>query len=209
MSRRLEILRRATEVFERQGVNRTSLEDIAKAVGIKREAIYYYFKGRAEILLRIILPQSSRLVFGLKAILDGTQSARAKLRAAMQNHLESFNPNYLEMAVALREKPFSEEEDKLEELRKVWREYDALWVDLVRQGQAEGVFRPDLDPKVVAYGLLGMCNWLARWFDPAKSISIDTIIETFFTMSADGLCIPAERHLTEDSGEPAECSFLR
>ena len=40
MSRRMEILRRATEVFERRGVNRTSIEDIAKAVGIKREAVY-------------------------------------------------------------------------------------------------------------------------------------------------------------------------
>ncbi len=37
MSRRIQILRRATEVFERQGVNRTSIEDIANAVGIKRE----------------------------------------------------------------------------------------------------------------------------------------------------------------------------
>ena len=192
MSRRFEILRRATEVFERQGVNRTSLEDIARAVGIKREAIYYYFKGRAEILVRIILPQSLRLVTGLRTICELPLGSRAKLQAALRNHIESFNPNYLEMAVALREKLFADEQDKLGELRKVWREYDALWVELVQEGQDGGVFRPELDAKVVAYGLLGMCNWLARWYDPDKPISIETIVETFFALTADGLCLPAE-----------------
>ena len=191
MSRRLEILRRATEVFERQGVNRTSLEDIAKAVGIKREAIYYYFKGRTEILLRIILPQSSRLVSGLQSILDSNLGSHQMLHAAVCNHIESFNPNYLEMAVALREKPFAEEDGKLDELRRVWRDYDRLWGELVRKGQSNGAFRPDLDPKIVAYGLLGMCNWLARWYDPAKRITIPTIIETFFAMMSDGLCLAA------------------
>ena len=41
MSRKREILRRAAEIFERKGVSDTSIEDIAKAVGIKREGIYY------------------------------------------------------------------------------------------------------------------------------------------------------------------------
>jgi len=39
MGRRSEILQRATEVFERKGVTHTSLEDIAREVGIKREDI--------------------------------------------------------------------------------------------------------------------------------------------------------------------------
>lgn len=190
MSRRMEILRRATEVFERQGVNRTSIEDIAKAVGIKREAVYYYFKSRTEILLRIILPQSARLCFGLRTIMESSLSSRDKLHAAVRNHLDSFHPNYLEMAVALREKHFGEEEEKFEELRKVWRDYDGMWIDLVREGQERGEFKAGLDPKVVAFGLLGMCNWLSRWYDPGKEVSIDEIIRTFFTLAADGLSVP-------------------
>ena len=191
MSRRIEILRRATEVFERQGVSRTSIEDIAKAVGIKREAVYYYFKSRTEILLRILLPQSGRLCFGLRNILDSNMSSRDKLHAAVRNHLDSFHPNYLEMAIALREKHFGEEEEKFEELRKVWRDYDRMWVDLVREGQARGEFKAGLDSKIVAFGLLGMVNWLSRWYDPSKEVSIDEIIRTFFTLAADGLSDPA------------------
>ena len=205
MSRRTEILRRATEVFERQGVNRTSIEDIAKAVGIKREAVYYYFKSRTEILLRIILPQSSRLVFGLQNIINSNMSSREKLEAAVRNHIESFNPNYLEMAVALREKHFFEDEEKLGELRAMWRDYDRMWVDLVEEGQARGEFKADLDPKIVAYGLLGMCNWMSRWYDPAKSgVALADISSNFFALAADGLCAAGRASLPQGQREAVE-----
>jgi AcrR family transcriptional regulator len=187
MSRRIEILRRATEVFERQGVNRTSIEDIAKAVGVKREAIYYYFRSRGEILLRIILPQSMSMVMALEGIINSNASDADKLRAAIRNHLDSFNPNYLEMTVALREEHFLDDDPKLKELRRSWREYSALWTRLVAEGQARGGYKPGLDPKMVAFGILGMCNWLSRWYDPSKDVTVEQIIETFYTMTAHGI----------------------
>jgi hypothetical protein len=36
-----------------------------------------------------------------------------------------------------------------------------------------------------------MCNWLARWYDPGKSVSIPTLIDSYFDMLAFGLA--AER----------------
>lgn len=190
MSRRIQILRRATEVFERQGVNRTSIEDIANAVGIKREAIYYYFKSRADILLKIILPQSTSLVMGLGSIINSNMSSPKKLEAAIRNHLDRFNPNYLEMTVALREDHFLDDNEKAAELRGVWNEYTQLWIRLISEGQEQGALRPGLDPKIVANGILGMCNWMSRWYDPAKSMPIDQILEIFFSMVAYGIVEP-------------------
>ncbi len=193
MSRRIQILRRATEVFERQGVNRTSIEDIANAVGIKREAIYYYFKSRADILLKIILPQSTSLVMGLGAIINSNLPAEEKLEAAIRNHLDRFNPNYLEMTVALREDHFLEDEGKAAELRGVWNEYTHLWTRLIEDGQEQGIFKPGLDARMVANGVLGMCNWMSRWYDPGKSIPIDKILDIFFTMVAHGIVDPGAK----------------
>jgi AcrR family transcriptional regulator len=191
MSRRIQILRRATEVFERQGVNRTSIEDIANAVGIKREAIYYYFKSRADILLRIILPQSTSLVTALDLILGSNLSAPEKLEAAIRAHLDRFNPSYLEMSVALREDHFLEDEGKAAELRNVWNEYTRLWTRLIVEGQEQGMFNPALDAKIVANGILGMCNWMSRWYDPAKSKPVEEIMDIFTTMVSHGIVTPA------------------
>jgi TetR/AcrR family transcriptional regulator, cholesterol catabolism regulator len=187
MSRRTEILKRTTEVFERQGVTNTSLEDIAKAVGIKREAIYYYFKGRHDILLEIIQPQSMALLAGLRDIRESDLSAGEKLREAIKNHLLSYNPSYLEMSVALRDDHFFGDDGTLGELRETWNEYGTLWHKLIEEGQATGEFRADLQPKLVSFAVLGMCNWLTRWFDPEGELTLDDIIETYFKLTFEGL----------------------
>ncbi|MCP4184152.1 MAG: TetR/AcrR family transcriptional regulator [Hyphomicrobiales bacterium] len=187
MGRRSEILRRATEVFERQGVRQTSIEDIARAVGIKREAIYYYFKGRREILVEIILPQSHMLLLNLRNIVHSNRLFTDKLHDAIQSHLQSFNPSYLEMTVALREDHFFGNDNKFKELRHVWNDYSNIWTQLIEEGQDNGEFRSEPDPKLIAFAILGMCNWLSRWFDPSKKISIEEIIETYFSFALEGL----------------------
>ena len=95
--RREDILKKATELFDRQGYANTSLDDIARAVGIAREGIYYYFKNRAEILLHIIEPRSLALIHGLRAIMEGPGAFAAKLHDAVRNHLEQFDLHCLEM----------------------------------------------------------------------------------------------------------------
>jgi len=187
MSRRSEILQRATEVFERQGVTNTSLEDIAKAVGIKREAIYYYFKGRQDILLEIIQPQSQSLLMGLREIRTSDLNAADKLHSAIKNHLLGYNPSYLEMSIALREDHFFEDDAYLGDLRETWNEYGLLWQQLIEDGQASGEFRTDLQAKLVSFAVLGMCNWLSRWFNPEGELTIDDIIDTYFKLTFDGL----------------------
>ena len=195
--RRREILRRATEVFEQQGVARTSMEDIANAVGIKREGIYYYFKSRGDILLEIILPQSNTLALNLKHILDSRMTRVEKLHAAIKSHLDAFNPAYLEMSVALREDHFVRDDKKLGELKRTWDTYNEMWTALIAEGQEEGVFKNGMNPKLVAFGLLGMCNWVSRWYDPNKgSLTITDLIDTFSTMSMTGI-------LADPGTEPA------
>ena len=188
MGRRNEILQRAAEVFERKGVTKTSIEDIAQAVGIKREAIYYYFRGRHDILLEIILPSSKELLAGIEDILKSDVPGKDKLNSAVRNHLLAYDPGYLEMSVALREDLFfSDGDGKLGELQDIWHRYGALWAELVEDGQASGAFRNDLDAKLVTYAILGMCNWLSRWFDPEKGHSLDDIIDTYFKLTFEGI----------------------
>ena len=187
MSRRNEIVRRAAELFDRQGVANTSIEDIARAVGIKREGIYYYFKSREEIVLEIILPQSQALLFNLTTILRSDMDALEKLRAALRNHLSSYNPGYLEMSIALREDHLYRQSKRLRELRRIWKTYGDAWKRLVAAGQDQGAFDRKIDPKIAAFGILGMCNWVSRWYDRGGAMSLETITDTFYRLIAQGL----------------------
>jgi len=193
IQRRDAILARATELFDRKGFANTSLDDIARAVGITREGIYYYFKNRSEILLSIIQPQSQGLVDGLRAVLeDVTLNHRQRLEAAIRNHLVRFDRYCLEMTVSLRDGYFDDSDaDVLLVMNRFWKDYEQMWTELVQAGQEAGTFRAAGDPKMIGFAILGMCNWLARWYDPKGSISIDDLIGDYCDMIANGLVAAA------------------
>jgi AcrR family transcriptional regulator len=50
------ILEAARELFARQGVQRTSLQEIADRLGITKPALYYHFSSREELVRSIVQP---------------------------------------------------------------------------------------------------------------------------------------------------------
>jgi TetR/AcrR family acrAB operon transcriptional repressor len=50
---RRRVLRAARGVFARQGVARTSLEQVARAAGVTRGAVYWHFRNKAELFYRM------------------------------------------------------------------------------------------------------------------------------------------------------------
>jgi AcrR family transcriptional regulator len=186
--RREDILRKAVELFDRQGYANTSLDDIARAVGIAREGIYYYFRNRAEILLHIIEPRSLALIQGLKAIVAAPGRGFAeRLHDAIRNHLEQFDLHCLEMTVSLRDGHLEDARAVRAVMARIWKEYEALWTRLIAEGQRAGEFRAAGEPKMLAFGILGMCNWLARWYDPGKGVPISELVESYSDMVSRGL----------------------
>jgi len=191
--RREAILQHALALFDRQGFANTSLDDIARETGVKREAIYYYFKNRAEILLSIIRPQSEALVEGLRVVVDSDADARTKLYLAIKNHLQRFDRHCLEMTISLRDVYLDDAKDVRAEMDQTWRRYEGMWTRIIAAGQAGGEFAKCGEPKMIAFAILGMCNWLARWYDPRKQVSIDELIRTYFNLIGSGLIVPAAR----------------
>lgn len=187
--RRAAIVASAVALFDRNGYQNTSLDDVAQAVGLKREGLYYYFRNRSEILLAIIEPQADGLINGLKDIIEGPAPAAEKLHLAVRNHLERFDLHCLEMTITLRDGVMGTGDPVRGAMTKIWKRYERMWTTLIAQGQASGEFHAAGDAKMLAFGILGTCNWLARWYDPEKKVSIDEIIDTFSGLVSHGLVV--------------------
>ena len=63
----------------------------------------------------------------------------------------------------------------------------AILTVLYTEGQISGEFERIGDARMIAFGILGMCNWLARCYDPRKQVAIDEIIETYFKLVSLGV----------------------
>ena len=73
LATRDRILDAAEQVFESQGVARTSLQQIAAAAGVTRGAIYWHFKDKADLfnamMERVTLPMED----GVRVAASGAQ----------------------------------------------------------------------------------------------------------------------------------------
>ena len=181
-NRREEILRAAQDLFHRQGYANTSLDDIARAVGIKREGLYYYFPNRTQILIEIIRPLGLQLRDRVREILESDAPPAEKIRQTVENHLRRFENRFAESKITLRDDYFAENDAVLAEMGPIWNEYEALWVAIIEEGQKKGVFDDTLDPRLAHLGILGLCNWVARWYMPGKSIPVPDLIEMYNRM---------------------------
>ena len=178
-TRREEILRAAQDLFHRQGYANTSLDDIARAVGIKREGLYYYFENRTQILIAIIRPLGLQLRDTAAEILASDDRPEEKIRRAVENHLMRFEHRFAESKITLRDDYFADNEAVLGEMGPVWDSYEDIWAAIIAEGQAQGVFDPTLDPRLTFLGILGQCNWVARWYEPGVSIPVPDLIEMY------------------------------
>src|SRR5690606_25087281 len=93
----------------------------------------------------------------------------------------------LEMTAALRDVYLEDAYQVRCAMDEIWRSYEVMWTQLIEDGQACGEFARCGQPKMVAFGILGMCNWLARWYDPKKAIGVDELVDTYFHIIAYGV----------------------
>ncbi len=79
---RSQILQTAQQLYQRHGIRKVTMDDLAKAVGKTRSALYYYFKNRDELLEAVLLS----LVQDVKTELENIMS----LKNGLESKIASF-----------------------------------------------------------------------------------------------------------------------
>jgi AcrR family transcriptional regulator len=70
--------------------------------------------------------------------------------------------------------------------------YDRGVESIVTEGVRAGVFR-DVTPRLAVFGLLGMLNWLYKWYNPAGRWGAEEIATEFLALLEGGLMRPTRR----------------
>jgi len=181
-----DIVAAAAKVFRTKGYHAASVQDIADAVGILKGSLYHHVKSKEDLLYLIVKEPIAQIYATMTAIVDSDLPAADKLRRAILAHLEAFDRHYPHLFVYLRER---------EEMTRRFREqfglspkqYERCWQQILREGVKSGEFRPDLDVQVVSYGLLGMLNWLYKWYDPRGRLGVREVAEQLSALALAGL----------------------
>jgi AcrR family transcriptional regulator len=176
------VLRRAVEVFNRQGYDGTSMGDLARELGVGKSALYHHVP-RKEALLSQALDEA---LDGLAAVLDRPAGATAydRLRTAVRDSVRVLVEHLPAVTLLLRVRGNSPVE--LAALRRR-REIDDRLAELVSAAAAEGSLRADLPPDLVSRLLFGMVNSLVEWYRPGGPVDAGMLADALATLAFEGL----------------------
>ena len=186
MSRRREILERAAEVFNELGYRGASVEELARRVGLRKGSLYHHIRSKEQRLGEVLLRGMALLRGGLPGADDARLGPADKVRAAIHFHLEWIAAEPHVTGVFLQEAR-SLPARLRRRLRGQVKDFERRWVALVREGIAAGAFRPELDPKVTVYAILGLINSVHRWYRPDGRLFMKRIAEAYADLVLDGL----------------------
>jgi TetR/AcrR family transcriptional regulator, cholesterol catabolism regulator len=163
-----QFLSRAAKVFADQGYHSTTMRDLAAATGMSLAWMYYYVRGKEELLHRIQERCFTRVLAGAEAVLGGLEEAEpgARLQAFIRHHVGFFAAHMAEMKV-LSHEANSLTGERQRKVNAIKRRYVDLLEGLLRDVAPD---EPAVERSAAAYALFGMMNWIYNWYDPAGEI---------------------------------------
>ncbi|MBL4802780.1 MAG: TetR family transcriptional regulator [Emcibacter sp.] len=185
--RRDLILEKANLLFTERGFSDTSLANIADAVGIKRESLYYYYPGKYDLLYDIIEPQIINVMKNFDQITAQEEDIRKIIERGIYNHLEQFNSSYLHMALAIRKNSRKDVQQKFTRLYDMFKCYEDSWIKLIHEACGRGDIKSKTPPKMLVYSILGLCNSLSSWYRPDGDLSLDHVARYFTDIVLNGI----------------------
>jgi len=180
-----QILRTAADLFRERGFRATTLDDIVKPLGMSKASLYTYFRAKEEILAAISRETIERFSRELALIRASSLPPEEKLRRIVRSHVRFVIANRSFLTVF-----FSEEANLPPRFARALAaqkdRYDKGVEAVVADGIRAGVFR-DVPPRFVVFGLLGMVNWVYKWYNPRGRWGAEDISTAFLALIEDGL----------------------
>jgi AcrR family transcriptional regulator len=94
---REDIYAAALASFERQGVRRTLMEDVARQAGVSRPAIYYYFPDKDALVLEVIVRQVREIHRRIRETIRVEDGLEAMIEASLTTIRLSSENQYLRL----------------------------------------------------------------------------------------------------------------
>ncbi|MCW2794580.1 TetR/AcrR family transcriptional regulator [Nocardioides sp.] len=180
------VLRRAIDLFNRQGYDGTSMGDLARELGLTKSAIYHHVPSKEHLLAAALDEALDGLTEAIEAAVDAAPgtSAAARLRTAVQQSVAILVEHLPAVTLLLRVHGNSELE--LAALKRR-RALDDKLAELVQAAVDEGALRADIAPDLISRLLFGMVNSLTEWYRPGGPVDANVLAESIATLAFDGL----------------------
>ena len=181
------IIEESIELFRKQGIKSTTMDDIAKHIGISKRTIYENFKDKESLLIEVVstlfhenkcwldkvFAESNNILEAVTVVLKAGVEHAHNYQFVIFEDIKKYYPD------VYRKNLVCNESEKRKDMEK-----------LILLGIKQGVFREDLNPEIVSYLFTKQSNglfFLAKEKDFEK-YSIHDVFKNMTIAFIRGLC---------------------
>jgi TetR/AcrR family transcriptional regulator, fatty acid metabolism regulator protein len=186
--RKQQIMQAAIEVFGKFTYQNANISEIARKAGIAEGTIYQYFKNKQDLFFSIGRERTKDFCRQIDLCMEGVSGTEEKIKKFVWYYLYYFktNPDYvrslmLEMRVS---RDFVKSRGY-----KTFRALSKLVLEILKEGQEEGVVRKDMDIYLAEQLLLGILEHIVtRWLLKGEKYDVLQYYEQVSDLVLNGLC---------------------
>lgn len=175
----------AAKLFHSKGYAKTSMSDVARALGLTKAGLYHYIKSKEVLLFGTINYGMDLLEEQVVRPVSAIREPAEKLRTLLRGHIDLIlQSRFREITVILHEN---------RTLRGSLRAHvDARkkqYIHLIREiltALRRAHPGAGIDPRLGTFAILGMVNWLYQWYRPGGAISQELLAEQFTELFLNG-----------------------
>jgi AcrR family transcriptional regulator len=146
------ILSAAVRVFARDGYHTSRVGDIAEEAGVAHGLLYHYFSSKEEVLATVFRENWADLLARFRQVEESDEPADEKLRGIAKILLRTWRNDPALVTVMVREVARSPHlQAQVDEIDAAFRTIERV----IERGQADGVFRSDVDARLASWVLYG------------------------------------------------------
>ena len=185
--KRERILKSAISAFSENGFYRTRICDIAGAAGVADGTVYLYFDSKEQLLAAIFEDSMKRFLSATRGEIESLPNTETKLRRLFELHLDTLTAEP-ELATVFQIELRHSVRFMQETSRAQLHDYLELINSLVREGQAAGEFRGEIDSWMVTKALFGILDQVATsWVLSKKEYRPATLIAPLMKLILGGM----------------------
>ncbi|MGY2290049.1 TetR family transcriptional regulator [Pseudomonas sp. SDO528_S397] len=179
-SARGKLLQTAAHLFRNQGFERTTVRDLASAVGIQSGSIFHHFKSKDDILRAVMEETIHYNTALMRASLAEARDVRERVLALIRCELQSIMGGTGEaMAVLVYEwrSLSASGQAQVLALRDV---YEQIWLQVLGEAKDAGYIKGDVF--VTRRFLTGALSWTTTWFRAEGSLTLEQLADEALLM---------------------------
>ncbi len=184
--RKPQILQAAMKIFSRKGYASARMEEIAEEADLSVGILYWYYKGKIDIVLALMKMDIEPDIENLQSLLTAPESCRARLWKLFEG-LQEDNVIALKLWAELYHLAAREARVR-KQLFAYNAQYRALAETIIQQGIERGEFRADVDAPSAAFALQALFDGflLNRSLAP-KFPNLDAMLKNSYDFLMEGV----------------------